>query len=308
MTKRHPVFHLGKVRVGGMIKLIASKLDGSSRDLTGWFPNLVLDAGLNRMGTGAFFTHCHVGDASTAPAVTDTALVGFVASTSLLTASNTGAAVAPPYYGYNRKTYRFAAGAAAGNLTEVGFGWGASGAVLFSRSLIKDGVGDPTTITVLSDEFLDVVYELRAYPPLVDTTPVPFVVEGVSHDLSVRSALVTNGTVWYPQDTQVSHALKPGGTPGQEAYSGAIGAITASPSGTGGLRTSVSRAPYGNNDLYIDCTATWELDQGNVGGVLSFLWYSTLGVYQISVDPVLPKDGDRVMTLTMRLSWDRGAP
>ena len=69
-----------------------------------------------------------------------------------------------PYYRWAKVTWRFGQGVAAGNISEVGLGWGNSN--LWNRALIKDANGNPTTITVLSDEYLDVVSEIRDYPTL----------------------------------------------------------------------------------------------------------------------------------------------
>lgn len=309
MTRRTPIIHAGTVRVGGFIKMLAvHKVTGAVRELTPWFPNLVLDQGLNRMGTGSYVDFCHVGTDSTVPAVTDTALVSFVASTSTLQDSLTGASPSAPYYGYTRKTFRFAAGVAAGNIAEVGFGWGASGAVLFSRSLVKDGGGVPTPVTVLGDEYLDVVYELRCYAPDADTAPQIINVNGINYTLVVRPAIVTNANEWYPWNTEMGCRNTFWNSAAPIVFSGVIGAETSSPSGSQSARSSAVNAAYGNNNLYRDFTATWELNSGNVGGVQSIMWYTTLGTYQVSVSPALPKDGDNVMTSTMRLAWARYVP
>jgi hypothetical protein len=59
-------------------------------------------------------------------------------------------------------TWRFGEGIAAGNIAEVGLGWG--NATLWNRARIKDAQGKPTVITVFADEYLDVVSEIRVYP------------------------------------------------------------------------------------------------------------------------------------------------
>ena len=80
-----------------------------------------------------------------------------------------GSTTSSPYYGYKIFTFRFNQGIAAGNISEIGVGWsGTTPLQLFSRTLIKDINGDPTTITVLADETLDVIYELRLYAPETD--------------------------------------------------------------------------------------------------------------------------------------------
>lgn len=142
------------------------EIPGSRKLKQDWSNNLILDAGLNRMGdtTSAWVNYCHVGTDNTVPTVSDTGLGGWVASKTFTTSAYSAKGSAP-YYGYKNYSYRFGQGVAAGNLSEVSVGWSATNDSMYSRALIVDGAGDPTTITVLSDEYLDVFYELRCYPP-----------------------------------------------------------------------------------------------------------------------------------------------
>lgn len=293
------------IPLAGYYLLEAVKPDGSRRVLANWFENLILDAGLNRMGTGTYFDYAQVGTGSTAPANSDTALVARVAGTNAVNAQSVGAASSSPYYGYSRKTFRFTAGSATGNLTEVGIGWAASGS-LFSRALIKDGFGTPTTITVLSDEVLDVTYELRCYAPLSDSTPSVVNISGTNYTFVVRSAYATSVEAWAPENQAVGHASDSSGNFGQVVYNGSIGAITSSPSGSSSNRTSVTNSSYANNSYQRDMTAVWDLNQGNVaGGITALHFYTTLGAFQMSVSPAIPKDLTKVLTMSFRVSWTR---
>lgn len=300
-----------RVRVEGILCLNVYRPDGTLRVYTGEFKNLILDNGLNRMGVGTFMSHCQVGSGSTPPANTDTALVTYVAATNSLHAQTQGTALATPYYGYTRKTFRFSAGTATGNLTEVGIGWQSATGNLFSRSLIKDELGDPTTITVLSDEVLDVVYELRSYVDEVDSASFEVTVTGdtpVTYDCFVRAMRVTDFQYWSPNDGAVSYKswvswLIAG-------HTGTVGAITSSPNGTAGGVSSVVAAAYGNNDLYRDFDMIWELDYGNVsGGIRSISFTSTIGAWQAQFDPTtIPKTSVRVLHINVRVAWDRYVP
>ncbi|GAG45715.1 unnamed protein product, partial [marine sediment metagenome] len=106
---------------------------------------------------------------------------------------------AEPYYGSQTRTWRFDEGDAAGILAEAGIGRGncnIDGSDLWSRALIKDGAGDPTTIEVTANEWLDVSYQLRLYPGhLIDDTG-SVLISGQSHDYVMRSSLVTSGATW----------------------------------------------------------------------------------------------------------------
>ena len=112
-----------------------NEIPGSRRVAADWFPNLITDVGLEAMGTVSVSTltsWCRVGSGTTAPAFTDTGLVAQVAATNAEQASSYGAQAAAPYYGFYTITRRFAAGAAAGNLSEVGMADASTGGTLYT--------------------------------------------------------------------------------------------------------------------------------------------------------------------------------
>ena len=293
------------VKVAGRYKIEAVKADGSRRLISDWFENLIVDQGLNRMGTGAFMDYCRVGTGSTSPANSDTQLVAQVASTNTIQSSSTGTASSAPYYGYFIRVFRFGQGAAAGNLTEVGVGWAATGATLFSRALIKDGGGSPTTITVLSDEFLDVTYEFRSYAPTSDST-VPVTISATSYTFTIRAANVTSATYWSPKNQAVRDLNSSGVHIEQSAYNGSIGAVTAAPSGSSDAPSSVTTGSYSNNSYQADITVQWDLNSGNLsGGISALLFGSTIGGFQLGVSPVLLKTSVKLLTLVYRVTWAR---
>lgn len=294
----------------GHYRIVATKLDGSQRVLADWFENLILDTGLNRMGTGGVFGWCQVGSGNTAPAVSDTALQSRVAGTNTLQSTASGSAASAPWYGWVRHVWRFGVGAAAGNLSEVGVGWATTGS-LFSRALIKDLVGDPTTITVLSDEVLDVTYEIRLYAPTVDQV-VDVVIGGVTYSTTVRAA-VANGTQWYPANLQNWGSTPSGGTyPAPAAYTSNIGTITQGPSGTAGAAQSVSVAAYANNSYERVFDAFFNLDYGNLVGGIKSMFITTgnnwAGAFQCQFSANIPKDATKVLHFKYAISWARYTP
>ena len=77
------------IEVQGFYLIEAVNKDtGEKRIAADWFPNLITDAGLNRMGSGQFLTTCMVGSGQTTPQFTDTSLVAQVASTTTTTDIN----------------------------------------------------------------------------------------------------------------------------------------------------------------------------------------------------------------------------
>lgn len=160
------------VGVASRYRLTAVKPDGTQRSLTGWFKNIVtsngLDCYLDDATQFAPFS-CRVGTGNSTPSLSDTNLqlpVGGATGSWNGSATTFGRfnSTVPPYWKANRATFRFPAGVAHGrNLSEVGM---IIGGVFFSRALIRDAAGNPSSVSLLVDEFLDVEWELfEIFPP-----------------------------------------------------------------------------------------------------------------------------------------------
>lgn len=297
MTKHEVIV---KPTLKGFFKMVAIRPDGEERVLADWFPNLILDSGLNLMGTTNYTEGCQVGTNNTAPVNGDTALHSFLAGTTTKISRVESAQGAPPYYSKTITEYEFGTGVAAGNLSEVGVGPAGTGD-LFSRALILDGGGSPTTITVLSDEILHVFYELRAYPPLVDGGGVVNI-SGTDYTIVSRAAAVTS---WGgPHEMAGIHN---GGGLEATAWQGPLGAITALPSGASSLALpGVGNQAYINNSLNRDMGAEWDITTGNLGGGIGAVSLNTtLGKYQFSFTPAIPKDALSQLDLVFRIAWSR---
>lgn len=161
-------------KIGARFKLVASKADGRITKETGWFDNIVLDSGIDRMLSGAWGNGVAVGSGSSTPQKTQTQLDSVIANTTTLFANSSGAqTTTEPFYDWVRLTYRFAEGVAAGNISEVGLTY-QNAQTLWNRALVRDTEGNPTSITILSDEFLDVVVEIRHMLQSKFTSSVPY--------------------------------------------------------------------------------------------------------------------------------------
>lgn len=301
-----------EAKVGGRFKLQITDKDGNTRDATDWFDNIVLDQGLNRMGTGAWFQYCHVGSSNVAPTTTQTSLQGFVASTSTTNGgfvdSYSGTS---PYYRSTRRTFRFAAGTLNNvNLSEVGFGWDSTASSLFNRALIKDSNGNPTTITVLNTDVLDVICECRVYM-YEGSDVVNNVNLGLStHTFTSRSVDVnTNATVGQSavgisQSTLYKNASFAAVT--STSISGTQLTATASTSGN-----SQSNATYANNSLKRVTSISIGLNNGNdAAGISGITLYhnSFPQHFQILISPPIMKTSTRTLSLNFEISWDRYVP
>lgn len=291
-------------------------IKSNKRGILAHFPNLITDGGLDRMGNNAdYLTWIQVGSGSTAPANSDTALASRVAGSS--TNANlpvTGIQSTEPYYTWIQITKRFSPGVATGNLSEVGIGWATSGS-LFSRALILDPLGDPTTITVAADETLDVTYELRFYPKTTDDAgEVTFTGNiGGTYDWTWRAANVTSSlasTGWIINSNGTSMGATIGSSQGRQWYNTAIAAITGQPSATEGNSTTnaatITAASYVNGTYQRSFTASAPLGNANfTTGITAGFFKLGIGAFQIGFDPAIPKTSNDILSIVIRHSWGR---
>jgi hypothetical protein len=295
-----------------------NEIPGSRRVACDWQKNLITDVGMDMLGhasDSAWMAGCHVGTGTAAPAVGNTALQTFFAGVATTVATSNGVNGAEPYYGYRRRTFRFAEGTFDNdNLTEAGISYGTSGvsgtarlntAPLFSRVLIDGGTG----ITILSDESLDVIFEVRNYAPTVDVEDT-VVISEVSYDFILRACNVTTLAYWAEGTSFVwTGDVFSGGASRTKAYSGAIGAITGEPAtaidgGIGANAAIAAREPYVAGTFYRDVTWTWGLSATS-GSYRSFRIVTQGGSYQLELDPPMVKDETMTISLQLRMSWAR---
>lgn len=286
----------------GEWKLRVLAADGSPLRETDWFPNLVTNIGLDNIGNGTILGNwCRIGTGNTAAAYTDTQLVSQSASTNNVvatTAANNGAAT---YDTATTSTFQFALGAVVGNMAEIGVGTSAStAATLSTRALIVDGVGAPTTITILVTEILQAIYRFSAFPNLADSTGT-VVIQGVSYAYTARQVNVARVLAVNPaQQTFLGGIFSP------LAFNGAIGAYTAvSPAGTNSGFTSSVVSAYTNGNYYRDFTLTAALADANVSGGISAIFVqcggsSVVFQTQIGFTPAIPKDNTKQLNITLR--------
>lgn len=301
-------------RVEGFYRMHAVKRDGVTRARSSeWFHNLIVDTGMDQLATTfSPISHCQVGTGNTAPAVGDTSLVAEIAETSTIQSGTQTENASSPYDIRVSRTYRFGQGAAEGNLAEVGVG---TATILFSRELIRDGMGSPTTFPVASDEYLDVEYEIIVYPPLVDDTDTITVTNSGSHDTTMRAAGINSGGgAWQLKSGGIFEATQADNY--AVAYDGALGSVTGSPSGTSDAGAS-SALSYTPGNFYRDAQHSYGLNEANFGtGILSVQsrfgnsqsvsvsQRSTLR-FQCEYDPVISKTSADTLTLTFRCAWAR---
>lgn len=307
VPKQTIVMNSPTVKLGGHFTMWAHSSRGTR--LVADFDNLVLNQGLDGIGTGAgVAAFCHVGSGTTTPAFTQTSLTTLVATSNNIT-SDINTYNAGGVYMENVRTYRFATGLAAGTLAEIGTASGAGASTLRTRALILDSGGSPTTITILSDEVLDVDYRFRLYIPAGDTTGT-LTLSGTPYTWTMRAAQASSAAAW---DTAVllDGGIANGNNPTSSGVYGpgaVLGAITDYPTGGTGasMLDSNSPATYTPGDYYRIVNRSLALTSGNVaGGIKAMQCGFNTTQWQTLFATVIPKDATKVMTFSQRVTWAR---
>jgi hypothetical protein len=268
---------------------------------------MITDLGLDLMGgTTDWMRFCQVGTGSATPSAADTALSAYKAGTQDLQSFTESGSLVSPFFCARTQRFRFAAGQATGNLTEVGVSTRVATGNLSSRALILDNVGNPTSITVLADEVLDVTYQFRQYVPEVDSTG-NITLDGVVYAYVARAANADS------QSTTEGWSIATGGQAGttvgasfrQTAHSGAIGLLTDEPAGTTSEGTATSLA-YLPGSYQAEWSLAFGVNNGNfAGGIGAIRSRCGIGTYQFGFTPNIAKDLNKTLSLTFRHSWSR---
>lgn len=290
------------------------------------FRNLITNQGLigycslnPNFGT----TYFCVGNGTNAPSVDDTILGNFIAKTNGSVFTWQGSQpVAPDYVSSTKGTARFAAGTFDGTtITEVGVTNSQNTNPVFSRALILDDAGNPTSLTILANEYLDITYTLYYHPDLTDSH-FSFAMDGVTYNCTARAAFV-NRTAFANAGYGVP--LRRGPIIINYVYNTQeLGAITAEPVYSGGGRIAIP-APSSQNDVAYSAETPYShaaqqtiaLAQGNfeggigamVVGYSSYYSYGLTTSTQIAFSPKLPKDANTEMTFVLQKTvsrWQEG--
>ena len=315
---------LPSVKLGGRFRLVTSK-DAECKQVvkdTGFFDNLITNTGMNRIGEvttngpnsiSSFRDLCGrfvVGSGSAEPQFTDTALqnpVAFASANSVLDSESSN---------YERGWYeitvrhQFGQGQAAGNLSEIGIQHTSTSGPLWSRALILDGQGNPTTITVLPDDFLTCYYTLRIMIPKEDVVfniDVDYGEDGIVPTVVTGRPLNADSS-----STQSGWGLQTAGTSGARAnlsfYTGGLAAPTASAplgSAIGYSTSNFSVVPYVTDSFERYVTRTNGLNEHNSQELRTARLAALMGYWQIEFDPPLQKNDTQTMRVTFGYSWAR---
>jgi hypothetical protein len=294
------------------------------------FKNLIVNQALDSMSlqSGSSVTNltnwAAVGGGATPPAATDVALVsefsgrtntaGGFADTII---AFTGSVASGSYAGF-RRTRLFTETQGNGVIAEIGMFNTSTGNTLFSRALILDVSGSPTTITKTSADQLRATYEFRAYAPFEDVTG-SFTWGATTYDYTIRPVNV--GRVeWGINESSVQGVNASGlgvyigsliQKPAAHAYQDFfLVDFNAEESGSNRTtRSSGVREQYVTGSFFRDVSFIWEPGIANfpIGGFLIDSFTSTgnftsFASFQMKVTPSIVKNDLQRLVMTFRES------
>ena len=307
-----------------------NEIPGTRRVAVPWFDNLITDVGMNLLGSGGSaqdnLAYCRIGVGNAEPKNSDQALVLQSGATNTPGTGGTYGLSVDGTYIYRRVSRRFAAGSISGvNLAEVAMSYAATGNNAFSRSWLKDVSGNPTTITLLPDEVLDVLYELRQYLPPQDIV-VETTIDGVPATVTIRrSTLTQQVNNWAARVGFSIHPDGLGNEQGYPTYSEYDGLENASAAATGWSNGSTNYKASKVTNAYVagsyqrTVTLTFPLAVSNFATGIGFVTIGTsggsdgryvcaFGPWGMIFNPKLNKTNARTATVTFGVGWSRYTP
>lgn len=316
------------VSIAGEVRCVVRKADGSIKTDTGFQKNLVLNQGLDFFGGNngsSMFGRCAVGSGNSTPLITQTSLDVFVAS-------QTGTLYSTKYdyiddgsnlYKTNQVyRYRFS-NIGDVNLSEVGLasqGSTKDNTYLCTRALIKDALGAPTSISIKSDETLDIFYRLWNVHSLLDTKGQINLLDGsggsIPYNYTVRPAAVGGTNIGGSAGHKNAIGLELYVTNGNNSHyinDGDLGDIKNAPLGSRIWSSGDSRAlpmeAYIPHSYKRVATCSLPLSSA-VGNIRSFLLLSSMGIWQIRYgsvadDSPIFKTAKDTVTMPFEFSWGR---
>lgn len=302
------------LKISGRYKMTAVKADGSGQRELAEFPNMILNQGMDYLFTTvrgnwpqSIFRKFHVGASGAPVEAGQTGLLSPIASTADLT-SPVRPAVVPGDTSYTLRwssTRRFGEGTAAGIIAEVASGWGNATTGCFNRALVRDVEGNPTTVEVLADEYLDLTWTLTM---VIDTSDTFFTLNlsSGSHEGVLRPSALSSSdlTGW-----QLVSGINLGGVAHGYVSQGGLGLPSQGITGSKTLTT-----PLSVPDTYVPGSYTqtvWltmPLVNGNLAGGFSAMsvQFSNWIGYQMSFTPSIPKTASNIFKIRLRVSLARG--
>lgn len=307
-----------QVGLYGEVKVIVKRADGTVRLDTGFFPNVITNLGLDAIGNDHnLFHYCAVGGGNSTPLNTNTKLDNFLAAGSQISSESKydyDPVRDTEFYKCSRTVgYRFT-GLDNKNISEVGLVHDNRPELhsALTRTLIKNSNGDPTVITVLSGEILELQYRLWQVFDLKDKDQVvTAMIDGVEVPVNVKIRLADVGG-WHYNFVVGMGIMYNGSNYGSHPLfgTGEIGEITGRNSEpVGGYHIGLDWEAYQpstyKRKFYVNVSIT-----DAVHPIRSFLFHTGLGAYQVRFGTVggdlpIDKTNQDILQLGFEMSWGR---
>lgn len=306
-------------KISGEYNLVVKKPDGTTEE-SGWFKNIILDSGLDLMGwsNNTSIIDCvRVGTGNSTPIASQTQLDAEIAHVSGGPSFHSESVVnagAPTYATTWQFSWAFSQGAVVGNIQEIGVGYDTL--PLFSRALILDPVGNPTSITLTSIDQLIVYYRITMFPPMVDGSGT---VNLGSVDYAYQSR-VWNAPNMY-MDTYffansngltspgMSYAFAPPAALVAHDVYGYMGPNRLSVPGYLDINADGIQPAYVPGTFHKDWVFNFGPSVGNDPNGVGIQGLQFGGgqynIYQVYFPTPIPKTNTRTLSLTFRFSWAR---
>ena len=304
--------------VAGEFRVVVKRADGSTKIDTGYQKNLILNQGLDFFGGGKggnMMAYCVIGSGNSQPVYTqnklDTAITG-VSGDTFSTKYDYDATRDGNLYKTNRVCKYSFTGLNNVNISEIGLASSYSNTTTYylcTRALIKDSNGNPTTITVLNGEQLDIYYKLWAVYDTTDKTGTFNLLDGVGgsvpYNSTVRLAYVGNNG-YYPIGSVTSYLTDKY----QTFYTGDLSAITSKPSSSlYDISSGVTLSNYTNGSYKRIATLPTAVADAN-GNIRTLVFNSGIGTWQIRFgsvanDSPITKTNTQTLTIPIEISWGR---
>ena len=302
--------------MAGEFRVVVKRADGSTKIDTGYQKNLILNQGLDFFGGGKgddMMAYCVIGSGNSQPIYTqnklDAAITGF-SGAKFSTKYDYDAARDGNLYKINRvKKYSFS-DLNNINISEVGLAStysNTSNYYLCTRALIKDVNGNPTTITVLSGETLEIYYKLWAVFDTTNKTGQFNLLDGVGGSVAynyVLSPMLVGRTQY---DGDVGYPLTSPST--KLVYSGDKAIFTGEPSSllyNTSSNDSLSSYVIGSYKRVL----TFTIGISNANGNIRTYAFLNMGWWQIrfgsvASDSPITKTNTQTLSIPIEVSWGR---
>ena len=308
------------IGMAGEFRCVVKRADGSVKLDTGYQKNLILNQGLDFFGsdntTYYFNSVCVVGTGNSIPNVTQTKLdnaVGYAIFADVGDKNDYDAARDGNLYKTSRQCKYSIKGLGNANITEVGLASSFSSNTNYSlntRALIKDSNGNPTTITVLSGEQLDIYYKVWRIFDLTDKTGTFNLLDGVggsvAYNYKTRPAYV--GTSSFANLNL--NAMGAINSLSLRLATGDLAGVTSSPTGSTSMSTTNTLSPYVLGSYKRVVTVSLPIDSANFAIRSMVVSLSFIGTWQVRFgsvanDSPITKTNTQTLSIPIEFSWGR---